>query len=293
MKICIECHQQLASDEWDCPNCGKSPGIRSGFCSFLVHTPQMYESFDSNYFPELYRLEKNNFWFQYRNRLILWAMETNFPCMSNVLEIGCGTGFVLSEIRSRYPHLKSYGSDLYLEGLKFARARVSDAVFYQMDACRMPFEDEFDLILALDILEHIQDDGKALDEIYRSLKTGGGLIVTVPQHRWLWSRQDEKAFHARRYAKQELMQKLSDSGFLLVYATSFITLLLPVMILSRLYAQLALSRQKEYDPLRELRMSPALSRILGLVCAAEEHIVKTGIFLPVGGSLLCIARKGE
>ena len=153
--------------------------------------------------------------------------------------------------------------------------------------------EEFDLILALDILEHIQDDGKALDEIYRSLKTGGGLIVTVPQHRWLWSRQDEKAFHARRYAKQELMQKLSDSGFLLVYATSFITLLLPVMILSRLYAQLALSRQKEYDPLRELRMSPALSRILGLVCAAEEHIVKTGTFLPVGGSLLCIARKGE
>jgi SAM-dependent methyltransferase len=238
-----------------------------------------------------YRLESDSFWFRYRNRLILRAMETNFICIDNVLEIGCGTGFVLSEVHSNHPNFKLYGSDLYLEGLKFARARMPGADFYQMDACKMPFVEEFDLILALDILEHIEDDSKALDEIYRSLRTGGGLIVTVPQHEWLWSRQDEKAFHQRRYVKKELMQKLMDGGFRIVRTTSFITLLLPFMIISRLYAQLAMSRQKEYDPLRELKIAPMVNRMLGLVCSVEQHILERGISLPTGGSLLCIGKK--
>jgi SAM-dependent methyltransferase len=293
VKTCIECHEHFVSDSWVCPRCGSSPADQSGVVSFLAHNLEGHNSFDSKYFPELFLLERGNFWFDYRNRLILQALETHFPCMGNVLEIGCGTGFVLSEIHRKYPALRLSGSDLYLEGLSFARERVPDAAFYQMDACCMPFEGEFDLILALDILEHIADDFKAFCEIHRSLRPGGGVVITVPQHGWMWSRQDASAFHQRRYSRQELQHKLREAGFQVVHITSFITLLLPVMIFSRLYALLNLNRHKVFDPLRELRISPVLSRILGLVCSAEERIIKAGISLPMGGSLLCIGRKGQ
>ncbi len=293
MKICIVCHQRFESVEWGCPNCGHTPPVRSGFFSFLEDNLYRHESFDRNYFPGLYQLEKDNFWFIYRNRLILRAIGNNFPEVRLVMEIGCGTGFVLSEIRRRHQQFKLCGSDLYLEGLQFASARVPDADFYQIDACKMPFIEEFDLILALDILEHIEDDDKALEEIYKSLVPGGGLIITVPQHQWLWSKQDEKAFHRRRYGKKELMQKLMDSGFRIVHMTSFITLLLPLMIFSRLYAQLAVSKQKEYDPLRELRIASSINRILSQVCGVEGRMLERGKSLPIGGSLICIARKGS
>jgi len=293
MKLCTQCHQRFESSEWGCPSCGYAPPVKSDFISFFEDNLSPLESFDSSYFPGLYQLEKDSFWFMHRNRLIMMAIENYFPDIKDVMEIGCGTGFVLSELRIRYPLLKLSGSDIFLEGLQFAGSRVPDADLYQMDACKMPFIEEFDLILALDILEHIEDDGRALEEIFRSLVSGGGLIITVPQHQWLWSRQDEKAFHRRRYAKKKLMEKLRERGFCIVYSTSFITFLLPLMIFSRLYAQFPVGGQKEYNPLRELKIAPSVNRILSYVCSMEEHILKRGGYLPIGGSLLCIATKGS
>ena len=161
-----------------------------------------------------------------------------------------------------------------MEGLHFAKSRVPDAAFFQMDVCCLPFEDEFDLILALGVLEHIEDDSRVISELCRSLKYGGGLIITVPQHQWLcqwlWSFQDEKAYHKRRYARKELMDKLEKNRFQVIYATSFMTLLLPVLVFSKNYGSVITKNQHEYDPMRELRIAYTLNRILCIISKTEE-----------------------
>jgi SAM-dependent methyltransferase len=293
MRVCTFCGQRFASNDWQCPRCGWAPLIRKGFISFLNEDPLSGESFDSEYFAMLYHLEKENFWFQHRTRLIIRAIEEYFPCNKKILEIGCGTGLVLSEVGRSFSDVSLSGSDLFVEGLHFAKSRMPGVAFYQMDACCMPFEDEFDLILALDVLEHIEDDSRVISELYRSLKYGGGLIITVPQHQRLWSVQDEKAYHKRRYARKELVDKLGKNGFQVIYATSFITLLLPVLVFSRIYDRIIRRNQHEYDPMRELRIAYSLNRILCIISKTEGLLLRAGISLPVGGSLLCIGRKGR
>lgn len=291
MKRCISCGNTYESDDWKCHGCGTGPEHRSGFLSFLMNPPQEPESYDHRYFPELFELENRHFWFQYRNGLIVWALQTYFPCIHNILEIGCGTGCVLKEIHQSFSQVKLSGSDLYSEGLQFAHTRVPQASFYQMDAYDIPFRNEFDVILALDVIEHIEDDEKALAEIYRAIRLGGGLILTVPQHGWLWSVHDEKAYHKRRYSWQMLRRKMSSCGFDMVYHTSFISLLLPVMVVSRMYTDLFMKDRGSYDPLRELKVGPFLNHIFGMICTMEGYVLMKGFRMPVGGSLLCIGVK--
>ncbi len=294
MKICLSCGCSFSSHDWECPNCGKAPDSYDGFLSFLDGGGSSREPFNPECFPRLYQLEAGSFWFLHRTRLILKAMKEYFYSSAHVLEIGCGTGFVLSEIRKKHPQITLSGSDLFPEGLHFASTRIPDASLYRMDACRMPFDREFDLILALDVLEHIEDDSRAIGEIFRSLKPGGGAIVTVPQHPWLWTIQDEKAFHRRRYAREELTAKMAGKGFRIVSITSFITLLLPVLIFSRIFARFATNRRKrEYDPLRELKLKPVINAVMQAVCKVEERILANGADLPAGGSLLCIGIKEQ
>ena len=94
-------------------------------------------------------------------------MMRHFSSAQNILEIGCGTGFVLASTREVYPEASLSGSDIFTEGLAYAKQRVPSATLFQMDACRIPYRDEFDMIGSFDVLEHIEDDIGALDQIYQ------------------------------------------------------------------------------------------------------------------------------
>ena len=82
------------------------------------------EGFEAGYFARLAEQEAGNFWFRSRNRLLIWALERYFPNAKNFLEIGCGTGFVLSGLRKAFPNLVLSGSEVFTEGLGFAAARL-------------------------------------------------------------------------------------------------------------------------------------------------------------------------
>ena len=103
-----------------------------------------------------------------------------------------------------------------------------------MDARRIPFECEFDVVGAFDVLEHLVEDESALAQMFNAARPGGGLLVTVPQQRYLWSASDEYAMHQRRYSRAELRAKVESAGFQIERITSFNSLLLPLMILSRM-----------------------------------------------------------
>ncbi len=242
-------------------------------------------SFPSDVFTRLAQAEAGFWWFQSRNELILWSISKFSPAFKNLLEIGCGTGFVLQEIGKNYPKAHLTGAEYYEEGLVHARKRVPQAQFEQLDATQMSQREEFDVIGAFDVIEHIKDDDLVLSNLNRALKSGGRLFITVPQHRWLWSIIDEKAGHFRRYSLQELKKKVEKAGFKVEYSTSFVSFLVPLMWLSRLKAT-----SPHCDPLAEFKISPFLNGLLKLVMKAELFLIQLGLCFPFGGSRLLVAK---
>jgi len=249
----------------------------------------MNVGFKDHYFKELAELEAGNFWFRARNKLILWALHKYSPQLKSFLEIGCGTGFVISAISKQFPGVWLSGSEYLDEGLVYARQRLPGAEFTQMDARHIPYESELDAIGAFDVLEHIEEDEAVLQQICNALKPGGIVYITVPQHRWLWSAVDEYACHARRYSANELHQKVCRAGFEIVRSTSFVSTLLPAMYLSRL-----LQRNKtdmDMDDVAGLRINPILNKLFEFLLNFELAFIRFGFSLPVGGSRLLVARK--
>lgn len=282
MKNCQACRALFEGESWVCPSCGFKPREVMGFPLLAPALEDSQAGYQIAYFDEIHLLEDSSFWFRARNDLILWAMATYFPQAGQFLETGCGTGYVLKGLRCAFPDLALWGSELSSRGLTIAAKRVEGVHFLQMDARDVPFTDAFDVVGMFDVLEHIPEDGQVLGQIARALRPGGGLLITVPQHPWLWSEVDQFARHVRRYRKADLISLLRASGFDVVRSTSFVSLLLPALALSRLANRAA-------DP--ELRMGPVRNFLLGLPMTLERWAIRAGISFPAGGSLLVIARK--
>lgn len=246
--------------------------------------------FQPEAFAELAALEASNFWFRARNHLIVWALRRHFPQMRRYLEIGCGTGYVLAGVAQAYPQATLTGSEVFSVGLPYAARRVGNAELLQMDARCIPYQEEFDVIGAFDVLEHIEEDEAVLTEMLRALRPGGGIVLTVPQHPWLWSRQDEYACHVRRYRVGELREKVLRAGFEVELETSFVSLLLPAMLASRLVQRKASANS---DHMAELNLPTLINRVFEVVMNIERLFVRSGMRFPAGGSLLMIARKPE
>ena len=245
------------------------------------------EGFSPAYFEELIQLEAGHFWFRARNRLLLWAANKYLAKAHCFMEIGCGTGFVLQALHAHRPTLKLTGSELFLEGLTFAATRMPDVELLQMDAKAIPFLDHFDGLGAFDVLEHVHDDQAVLAQFYRALRPGGRLLLTVPQHPWLWSVNDEYAHHHRRYRKAQLCSHVRQAGFNILRATSFVSLLLPLLFLSRM----SRNARSAFDPLEEYRIAPWKQWILEQIMKVEYQFIRLGWNWPLGGSLLMIAEK--
>jgi SAM-dependent methyltransferase len=291
LKNCIFCEKNFESNNWRCPYCGESPSTNKGFLSFVPKNINYKDGFSKEFYQELFFLENDNYWFRSRNHMIIWALSSYFHDKKNFLEVGCGNGFVLSGIRNAFPELMLYGSEIYYEGLSFANQRLRNITLYQIDAHHIPFENEFDVVGAFDVLEHIEDDSVALEQIYKATKPGGGIIITVPQHRFLWSAVDALAFHKRRYSCSDLQGKVEAAGFEIARVTSFVSLLIPFMILSRVKRNFMYTQFNKYNPNAEYEVNPFFKRILENILTLERIAIKRGISFPIGGSLLLIAKK--
>ena len=151
-----------------------------------------------------------------------------------------------------------------------------------MDARRIPFENEFDVIGAFDVLEHIDEDEAVLVQMHEALVSGGGIILTVPQHPWLYSSFDELSGHRRRYTRRDLLRKLRAAGFDPLHVTSFTSFALPLLAASRL-------RRPQIDLERELSIPGLFNRALLAVASLEQAVIRSGVSLPAGGSLLAVA----
>ena len=143
---------------------------------------------DADYLlPDLVAAESWHFWFRARRQLVEWMIARTFPSLGSLLEVGCGTGFLLGELRDRFPGAALAGCDILFDSLRYAQPHLPRVLMFQADACRLPIERRFDVVIALDVIEHLDEDAAALREMFRVVERGGGLVLTVPQHQWLWS----------------------------------------------------------------------------------------------------------
>lgn len=288
MKLCARCGESLERATQRCGSCLYEPENIDGHLAFAPELAHESEGFEADYFGKLAELEAGNFWFRSRNELIIWALQRYFPAAENFLEVGCGTGFVLSGIRKALPALALNGSEVFSAGLAFAAERLPGVELFQMDARRIPFREEFDCIGAFDVLEHVKEDEEVLAQMFRATRRHGGILLTVPHHPFLWSPVDDYARHVRRYRTHELSEKVRRAGFTFIRATSFVSLLFPALMLSRFKQRLS---GKELDPLAEFKINPLMNATLERVLGAERAMIRAGISFPAGGSLLLIARR--
>lgn len=289
MKKCLACGVPYSSSDTRCSVCGVEPKTQDGFPMYAPTMAQEGGGFKASYFADLASVEAGNFWFRARNRLIIWALGQYCPEFHSFLEVGCGTGYVLSGITDAYPDAQLHGSEIFTAGLAFAAARQPLINFMQMDARTIPFVDEFDAIGAFDVLEHIEEDIRVLTQIHDALKPRGVLLLTVPQHAWLWSPVDDYACHLRRYSAKQIHSKVRTAGFEILRSTSFVSSLLPAMFVSRMMQKL--SSKEEEDAMAELKISPLLNYLFEKILNAEAFLIRSGVSLPLGGSRLIVARK--
>lgn len=240
----------------------------------------------------LFNAEKTNFWYRSRSRLIVNAARKYLNREhQKFIEIGCGSANVLSDL-SQLKNLELSGAEIYLDALQLAKKRLPEIQFVQMDATNTPFHEEFDGVGMFDVLEHIEEDELVIQNIHKTLKTDGYFLITVPQHQFLWSINDEVAYHKRRYTQKELTEKLQRNGFDVVMKSSFVSTLFPFLLLSRVLKRFQPPPKDPYDAvMQELEMNPLLNKILEFGLRIDEFLIRLGMSLPFGGTLLMVAQK--
>jgi SAM-dependent methyltransferase len=234
-----------------------------------------------------------SFWITSRNRifhhLIMQALRRTGG--HSLLEIGCGNGDLLRRL-SEEPDVQLTGSEIYLKGLKYSQAKLPLVDFIQFDASEGVTGERFDVIAAFDVLEHIEDDRATMANIFEMLSENGRLVLSVPQYMFLWSNLDEIVFHKRRYSRREMIQKLTNSGFVIERTTSFVFVLFPLMFVSRLLDRKIKPTANDGHALdRRVRFSRFTNSLFDAVMRIDEFLIRLGLSLPFGGTLVFVAKK--
>jgi len=267
--------------------------IISGIKCYSPGVAESYDDYPDEGFDVTDQLESESFWVRSRNRLIKNIInqysrgrgETKF------LDIGCGTGEVIRTIGTN-PNLKITGSEIYLNGLLYAKKKLPDAEFIQYDVTQGRLPEDFDIIGAFDVIEHIENDRSAIANIYEMLRDGGYFVVTVPQYMFLWSRLDEIVRHKRRYSRTEILAKLRQQGFVVEYCSSFLFVLFPMMVISRIFDRNKKeSESTEVEFKNRVSFPRMLNRFFDNAMRIDEALIDLKISLPYGGSLLVIAKR--
>jgi SAM-dependent methyltransferase len=233
--------------------------------------------------------EESHWWYVGRRRLVFDWLSRLLPEYSRprVLDVGCGTGFNLQALCALGVS-EAIGLDLADKALAFCRGRGLQTLV-RGDAARPPFQDEsFDLVLALDLIEHVQDDRAALDGLLRILRPGGRLILFTPAFSFLWSAQDRVSHHYRRYTAADLRGKLHESGYAIEKLSYANTLLFPIVWAGRLLLRVSGRSETVTD---ENRLHPAWTNgALARIFSMERPMLRYWN-LPFGVSLLAVAAR--
>ncbi len=233
------------------------------------------------------KVESFHWWFAVRKkllRLILSSLDLPGGCVA--IDIGCGVGSNLRVLESA--GLDVIGLDRSFYALSLGRKRIKSPLL-NGDLNDLPVRPKsVGLIVAMDILEHLDNDIGGIRSFYQALRENGILILTVPAFRSLWGIQDEVTFHKRRYLRHEVVNKLQQEGFEITKSSYFnFFLFFPILLGRRLIRILGLKVASENKI-----NSPIINFVLKAIFSFEPYLLKYVSF-PFGVSILCIARKSS
>lgn len=201
-----------------------------------------------------------------------------------ILDVGCGTGANLEMLQN---FGEAEGVDVSNDALEFCRAKGLKA--HKGLAEKLPFADEsFDLVTALDVVEHLDDDVAGLQEMRRVLKKGGRALIFVPAFMWLWGVQDDISNHRIRYTKRQIVERLEKAGFEIERATyANITFFAPILAGRTLMKVTGIKPESENN----VNVS-ALNGLFGKIFSAESLWLRNFDF-PFGVSIVIVAKKTD
>jgi SAM-dependent methyltransferase len=240
-------------------------------------------------YDRMRQLEDWYWWFVARREAALRFAEEYRPRREpvRILDAGCGTGALMDRLEAQ-PGVIVFGLDFSGQALAYTRRRGHGRLV-QGDLTCLPFPDgTFDVITALDVVEHIREDERALQEVNRVLRPGGVLLASVPAYRFLWGPHDTALQHYRRYTAGEMGALLQRAGFRVSKLTYLLALLFPAFLVQRLLAKLRGERADSQAQV--IRVSQWVNRFLIRLQAAELAIARR-LSLPVGATVFCVAQK--
>lgn len=233
-------------------------------------------------------LEESSYWFRHRVACVRAAFSL-FPPQGDFYDIGGGNGYICGALESAgYPTVLVEPGP----GAENARRRGLPRVIQSTLQASGFRPDALPAVGVFDVLEHIHDDGAFLGDLHRLIAPGGRLYCTVPALGWLWSDEDEHAGHFRRYKESALVARLRAAGFIVEFCTPIFSWLVAPLFLRRTLPSLLRRRRRDRpaNPAREHVLPRGVAAIVDRVHAHEVGNIRAGRALPVGSSLLAVAR---
>lgn len=238
---------------------------------------------------EMYAMEEDYWWHRGKRANVLFQIK-RFARNKDlkILDVGCGTGYLLKELQNEV--INAYGIDISIQSLAFCKKRgIKNLKHWDIEKNPYP-QITFDVVLALDVIEHIQDDNKAMKNIAKSLNKDGIVIFASPAFPFLWSYWDELAGHFRRYDKKSLVKLFEDSGFKIEFISyTNVLIFLPVVAIRIIKQKLGI--KKLNDNTSDFVKVPILINVTLYLILRFEAFVSNFVSLPFGLSFIAVGRK--
>lgn len=250
---------------------------------------------DQQYFKEYYHLERVNWWFTVRRRILRDRIHRQLQSPKGIqsLNIGAATG-TTSDMLTEFGEVMSVEYDQ--ECCAFTKTFLSSPLI-QGSITELPFENNsYDLVCAFDVIEHVADDAKAVEEMMRVCKPGGHIAITVPAYAFLWGEHDEINQHFRRYTKTELLKLLKNHKGKIVYQTYFNSVLFIPIAAFRLLAtglsKLRGAKKKTVESDHAIFGTEGFfNNLLAGIFSIDYYLLKWGFRFPAGVSIMVFFKK--
>ncbi|MDP1843180.1 MAG: methyltransferase domain-containing protein [Sediminibacterium sp.] len=252
---------------------------------------------EQSYFKEYYQLERVNWWFIVRRKILAERIGTllNHPTRISSLNVGAATG-TTSDMLTQFGEVMSVEYDE--DCCKFTQPILSTPLI-QGSITELPFEnDQYDLVCAFDVIEHVEDDQKAINELFRVCKPGGHIAITVPAYAFLWGPHDVINQHFRRYTLPGLLQLFNKQKGRIIYKTYFNSILfLPIAIFrvaAKLFKSVSVTPSEKGNSDHEIFGTAGFfNSLLAGLFNIDYHLLKHHIRFPAGVSIMVFFKKEE
>ncbi|MBS1744409.1 MAG: class I SAM-dependent methyltransferase [Bacteroidetes bacterium] len=237
-------------------------------------------------------LEKKHWWFVVRQKIIRRFLQRYLNGKQenklHILNIGAAGG-ATSTFLSAFGEVTSVESDdFFIQYLVENNFNVTKA-----SVTELPFsQNTFDLVCAFDVLEHVENDALAINEMTRVCKENGYVCITVPAFQMLWSNHDVVNHHYRRYTKSGFANLVNHAPLKIIKCSYFNSLLfLPILMVRKLSALTGRKNPGKSD--FEMYKTPAIVDFLLKSIFSVETVLVPPVQFPFGVSLLALMKKNK